>query len=61
MLRSLDLKNNPPKTGETVSVCPLGRWTRFTIVLDSVEGSSMEPCGHDATYEKASQITEAHY
>ena len=29
MFRSLALKERPAKTGETVMVCPLGKWTRL--------------------------------
>lgn len=35
MLRSLALKERPAKTGETVMVCPLGRWTRVGVMIRS--------------------------
>ena len=35
MLRSLALKERPAKTGETVMVCPLGRWTRVGVMVRS--------------------------
>ena len=33
MFRSLALKERPAKTGETVMVCPLGRWTTVGAIV----------------------------